>query len=328
MQATVSDIIGIAVTDSGTYVAEKNTEPVKACHLHFFASLEPRAKGTKTKITTPIEENKPGPSKPSANYKRPIGMTQNEELDLLEAQPKVKRRRIGGSGSRTLYIQNGKAHSSKFSKDDSQEQRFMEPLTNPPRAPMPLLPGEYPLEVETYFAEGAAMELPEGMAAVPLVKPAGVAGNSKTKQGGKVKPTNAATNTILGHVNQAIRIPLARSIGSTSQPPLRFVEAVDRARRGMAKKARDIGGKELEQRAMHAAEAFEMLCLRDEGSGFTAVERKKVCVDYDAILRQIYPGLVIDPHILSARALEEAEGTGKFVCKHRICSFRRIFAII
>lgn len=276
-----SDLVGIAVTDSGEYVAEKNTAAVKACHKFFFSPKEPRTTAATAKVPkqpAPPKEAKQRPEVPS-----------NAEPEAMGASPKPKRRRIGGSGGRTMLLREGKVCASDGA-DEPAEQRLMEPLTNPPRGPMSLLPGEHPLEIERYFGEGRAAE------------------ENASGSGSERPKINHRTGG-----NQQRKVPSNDPGISATEPPLRYGEAVQRAREGMAAKAREIGGTELEDYALSLACEFERLLLSDEGSRATAAKRKQVCIDYDAVLRRIYPHLVLDPHILSVRALEEWEGDGELI---------------
>jgi hypothetical protein len=137
--------------------------------------------------------------------------------------------------------------------------------------PISLLPGEVPLGIETYFGEGRQL-LPDGTSAADAAPSADSA---------------------------AAGLPIAQ----------RYSAAVARARRGMAAKAAGIGGAALVARAQGACEAFERVCLG--GAAALPREAHSVVAEYDAVLRLIYPQLVLAPHVLSAGVLEQREGQGE-----------------
>ncbi len=161
----------------------------------------------------------------------------------------------------------------------------MGPLTRPKYSPMLLLPGEVPLGIETFFGEGKYANATPSETSAPA------------------PPLSIAA------------APVAAEC--TAQPPARYRHAVARAREGMKKKAMAKGGKPLVLRAIQAVELFERICLgdvvvKDDGiTKITAADRREACIEYDTVLRMIYPELILDAHVLDVKILEDMEGTGR-----------------
>jgi len=97
-------------------------------------------------------------------------------------------------------------------------------------------------------------------------------------------------------------------------PETAYRRAVDAARARMVARAKRIGVErgmpELPGRSLAACETFERLCLEGGSSTASAIEREAACTEYDAVLREVYGGLMLDPHVLSVEALEAEEDTG------------------
>ena len=294
------DLFGIARSSKGKYLVEKNTDEVKKMHEFFFPD---KSKAKIAKVTTATTSNGAAPAtkKQGRQPQKPSSATVTttedyfndcSDRDASEGPTNPpKRCKIGGSSGPTKWISRendappATATTATARQKFNQAQRLMGPLARPPHDPMLLLPGEVPLGIETFFGEGHYASLPDSNTTQPLPLP-----------------------------------PPALALASSSSPapdcpalpPARYRYAVNRAREGMKKKAHAKGGKSLVLRAVKAVELFERICLEDDTTPVTAAERKAACIEYDAVLREIYPELMLDAHVLDVKILENQEGTGTY----------------
>jgi hypothetical protein len=278
------DLFGISRSSKGTYIVEKNTDEIKAMHAFFFPgkSKDKKSAVGATKRQAPRKKKAPSATTTITT----TGNYVDDDIEVTASDDPVvttKRRKIGGSSGPTkrILLNSGTTTTttSATTRLNSHEKvRSMGSLTRPRHTPIPLLPGEVPLGIETFFGVGNYARKSPFLAAHPDV---------------------------------------AASAVCTAQPPARYRHAVNRAREGMKKKALAKGGKNLLLRAVRAVELFERICLGDAavvgGDGqkrITAADRRAACIEYDAVLREIYPELIVDAHVLDAKILENMEGTG------------------
>lgn len=283
------DLFGIARSSEGKYIVEKNTDEIKALHEFFFPekSKEKKADAGAAKRRAPSKK-KAASATTTATTTEDCADDDTELKADCNLVVTTKRRKIGGSSGLTKRIlpNTGTAAAAATSRlNFYQTERLMGPLTRPQHTPMPLLPGEVPLGIETFFGEG----------------------------------NYASLTTLTSEPPPSARQPATASAvpECTAKPPARYRHAVNRAREGMKKKALAKGGKNLVLRAVRAVELFERICLgdvvmKDDGqTRITAADRRAACIEYDAVLREIYPKLILDAHVLDVKILEDMEGTGK-----------------
>jgi hypothetical protein len=262
---------------------------VKLIHEHFFP-VKTKEKTASATDTANGALKKRGLKKKPASATTTATQYTNDDDDLDSSEElnlPSKRRRIGGTSGPTKRIRPKANTGSNTAATTSRRQfykteRLMGPLTRPPHDSMPLLPGEIPLGIETFFGEGQITVLPEE----------------------RTTATTTATE------------PPTAIAEYAAQPPARYRHAVNRARDGLKKKSLAKGGKSLVLRAVRAVELFERICLgdgvfSDDGKmKITAANRRAACIEYDAVLREIYPELILDAHVLDVKILEDMEGTG------------------
>ncbi|KAH7623329.1 hypothetical protein Ndes2526B_g01755 [Nannochloris sp. 'desiccata'] len=281
------DLFGIARSSEGKYIVEKNTDEIKALHEFFFPekSKEKKADAGAAKRRAPSKK-KAASATTTATTTEDCADDDTELKADCNLVVTTKRRKIGGSSGLTKRIlpNTGTAAAAATSRlNFYQTERLMGPLTRPQHTPMPLLPGEVPLGIETFFGEG----------------------------------NYASLTTLTSEPPPSARQPATASAvpECTAKPPARYRHAVNRAREGMKKKALAKGGKNLVLRAVRAVELFERICLgdvvmKDDGqTRITAADRRAACIEYDAVLREIYPKLILDAHVLDVKILEDMEGT-------------------
>jgi len=290
LEGQPGDLFGISRSSKGEYVVEKNTDEIKAIHKFFFPgkSKEKKSAAGATKRRAPSKKRPASATTTATTTEVYI----DDDTELTASDDPVltsKRRKIGGSSALTRRILSNTSTATAAAtsrKKFHQTARRMASLTRPRHNPMLLLPGEVLLGIESFFGEGNIASSTTLTKNSPLLA---------------AHPDTAAS----------------AAAECTAQPPVRYRHAVNRARDGMKKKALAIGGKELVLRAVSAVELFERICLgdgavHDDGkTRITAADRRSACIEYDAVLREIYPELIFDAHVLDVKILEDMEGTSE-----------------